>query len=118
MSKTILVIDDEADVRAFLTTLLQEMGYRTVTANNGLHGLDVAKSEKPDLITLDLAMPDQTGTEFYKRMSRDKDLSAIPIIVISGLAGRNLAVKSPIAVFDKPIDAQEFIDVVQKALGE
>jgi CheY-like chemotaxis protein len=116
MSKKILVIDDEADVRAFLTTLLQELGYRTVTAEDGLTAYEIARREKPDLITLDLAMPNQTGTEFFKKLSRDQDLRETPIIVISGLAGRNLAVKNAVAVFDKPIDPKQFMAVVSQTL--
>jgi CheY-like chemotaxis protein len=116
MGKKILVIDDEPDVRLFLTTLLEEAGYETIEADNGLTGFEIAKQEKPDLVSLDLQMPDQTGTEFYKRLSRDSELKATPIIVVSGLAGRNLAVKNPVAVFDKPIDREEFLAKVAEAL--
>ena len=117
MSKKILIIDDEQDVRLFLTTLLEENGYQTVTAEDGLAAFAVAQREKPDLVSLDLQMPNQTGTEFYKRMSRDPELKNTPIIVVSGLAGRNLAVKRPVAVFDKPIDRERFLAVVKETIG-
>ncbi|MFH1132337.1 MAG: response regulator [Pseudomonadota bacterium] len=116
MCKRILVIDDEADVRAYLSAILKKHGYEVLTAENGDEGLVVAKREKPDLISLDLMMPNQSGTDFYRNMVKDPELSETPIIVISGLAGRHLAVKEPVAVFDKPIDPDEFINAVKSAL--
>ena len=118
MSKKVLVIDDEADVRAFLTAVLKQGGYEALTATNGAEGLEVVRTERPDLVILDLMMPNQSGTDFHRKLSKDKDLGDIPIIVVSGLAGRHLAVKEPVAVFDKPIDPEEFLEAVQKALAE
>ena len=104
MAHTILVVDDEADVRAFLTAILAKEGYETVTAANGREALEIVRHTPPDLVILDLQMPQQTGTDFYRRLSQDRELRTIPIIVVSGLAGRHLAVSKPFAVFDKPID--------------
>ena len=118
MSKKILVVDDEADVRTFLTTLLRRHGYETSTAENGQQGLRAVRADPPDLVTLDLAMPNQSGTDFYRQLVKDDQLARIPIIVVSGLAGRHLAVKQPAAVFDKPIDPDAFIAAVRQALGE
>ncbi|HUU03501.1 MAG TPA: response regulator [Myxococcota bacterium] len=117
MSKKVLVVDDEADVRKFITAVLEKEGYQTVTAGDGVEALQKAGSEKPDLIILDLQMPEKTGTDFYRKLSRDKDLGQIPIIVVSGLAGRHLAVRKPAAVFDKPIDPAKFLAAVEKALS-
>jgi CheY-like chemotaxis protein len=116
MSKKVLVVDDESDVRTFLRTLLKKHGYEVVTADDGVQGLKLVKENKPDLITLDLMMPKQSGTDMYRKLQKDKELVKIPVIVISGLSGRHLAVPEPLAVFDKPIDADKFMDVVEKAL--
>lgn len=116
MSKKILVIDDEADVRKFLTAVLKKHGYETVTAADGVEGLKVLKQERPDLVTLDLQMPNNTGTDFYRKLVKDKELGQTPIIVVSGLSGRHLAVSEPAAVFDKPIDPDAFIEAVERAL--
>jgi CheY-like chemotaxis protein len=118
MSKKVLIIDDEQDVRAFLTELFEDNGYETVAATDGVEGLDLLQSESPDLITLDLAMPNDTGTAFYRKMHRDEKFNKIPIIVVSGLAGRHLAIKKPFAVFDKPIDAEALLDSAKRALAE
>lgn len=118
MAKKVLVVDDEADVRTFLKTALKRHGYEVVLAENGAEGIELARAERPDLITLDLMMPKQSGTDFYRNVQKDKELVKIPVIVISGTSGRHLAVPEPFAVFDKPIDPQEFIDTVEKAIGE
>ena len=117
MTKRILVVDDEADIRTFITAILKKNGYETLTAEDGAQALKTARQEKPDLICLDLQMPNKTGTDFYRNLSKDKVLGNIPVIVVSGLAGRNLAVRKPVAVFDKPIDPEEFIAAVEKALA-
>ena len=118
MSKKILVVDDEPDVLTFLSALLKDAGYEVFTASDGTQALEVARQEKPDLISLDLAMPNNTGTEFYRKMQKDKQISKTPVIIVSGLAGRHLAVRKPVAVFDKPIDRDEYLKVVQEAIGE
>jgi CheY-like chemotaxis protein len=118
MSKRILVVDDEADVRKFLIAVLEKAGYETLTAANGAEALEVTRDQKPDLVILDLAMPSQSGTDFYRKLSKDKELGDTPIIVVSGLAGRHLAVREPVAVFDKPIDPAAFLGAVEKALRE
>ena len=117
MSKTILVVDDEPDVRRFLIAVLEKRGYNTLPAVDGREAFEIAAREKPDLVILDLAMPRQTGTDFYRRLMKDKELCDTPIIVVSGLAGRHLALKEPLAVFDKPIDPEEFGKAVDRALG-
>ena len=117
MSKKVLVIDDEADVRTFITMVLKNDGYETVTATNGAEGLKVLREESPDLVILDLMMPNQSGTDFYRRLVQDKKHGKIPVIVVSGVPGRDLAIRKPAAVFDKPIDPDQFLEAVAAALG-
>ena len=117
MTCKVLVVDDEADVRRFLTAVLRKRGYETVTAEDGREAFDVAKREQPQAVILDLQMPNQSGTDFFRRLSKDEDLAKIPVIVVSGLAGRHLAVRKPFAVFDKPIDPDEFGETVDRAVG-
>jgi CheY-like chemotaxis protein len=117
MSHTILVVDDEADIRKFITAVLNKRGYKTLTAEDGGKAFEIVERDHPDLVILDLHMPNQTGTDFFRRLAKDKDLGSIPVIVVSGLAGRHLAVRKPFAVFDKPIDPDEFGETVDRALG-
>ena len=117
MSTKILVVDDEEDVRTFIKTVLKKHGYEVVTATNGIEALEAARREIPALVVLDLMMPQQTGTDFYRGLHKDKRLADTPIIIVSGLPGRQLAVKKAVAVFDKPIDPDELIAAVEKALA-
>jgi len=115
--KKILVLDDEKHIIIYLETLLRNKGYEAISASNVEEALEAARREKPDLVILDLMMPKQTGTDFARKIARDKELKHTPIIVVSALAGRELAVHKPVAVFDKPIDPDKFIAAVEKALS-
>jgi two-component system, cell cycle response regulator DivK len=117
MKKKILVVDDEPDVRTYLKMLLNEAGFEVITAANGMEAFDQARRKKPGLIVLDLLMPKNTGIEFYRRMRKDKGLSETPVIIVSALASRNLAVKQAAAVFDKPVDPDAFLAEVHRITG-
>jgi CheY-like chemotaxis protein len=117
MAHMILVVDDEDDVRTFLSGVLERAGYRTAVAADGEEAFDLVEQERPAVIILDLQMPNQTGTQFYRRLHNHHELADIPVIVVSGIAGRHLAVREPFAVFDKPIDPDEFIAAVERAAG-
>lgn len=117
MSTKILIVDDEADVRVFLGAVLKKAGYEVISATNGVEGLELAKLEKPALVVLDLVMPKQSGSDFHRSLAEDPELAQTPIIVVSGLAGRQAAVDRAVAVFDKPPNPSEFIAAVKKALA-
>ncbi|MGC8658363.1 MAG: DVU0259 family response regulator domain-containing protein [Desulfomonilaceae bacterium] len=117
MPKKILVVDDEAHLVKYLTTFLEDSGYDTCSASNGEEAFEILKKEKPDLVTLDLQMPNETGTRFYRNMTKDKTFKSVPVIVISGLPGRHLAVSRPFAVFEKPIDREALLEQIKKAIG-
>jgi CheY-like chemotaxis protein len=116
MTKTILVIDDDPLVVKYLVNLFNDNGYDTVTAGSSKEGLDVLKKVTPDLMTLDLEMPEGWGSQFYRQVSKDETLKDIPVIVISGMAGRH-AIKKAIAYVAKPFDPDKLIAIVKKAIG-
>ncbi|RMF29376.1 MAG: DNA-binding response regulator [Chloroflexi bacterium] len=80
MSQTILVVDDDPDIVKLLRAYLEDAGYRVVTASNGRDALFVARHEKPDLVVLDLMMPEMDGWEFTRRLRREADT---PIIMLT-----------------------------------
>jgi PAS domain S-box-containing protein len=84
--RTVLVVDDEADSRALLRHTLEELGCRVVTARDGVEGLEVARAERPDLITLDLMMPRMTGWEMLRALRDDPQVRHVPVVVVSILA--------------------------------
>lgn len=98
----VLVVDDDSAVRNYLAQLLQEHGYRVFLAQNGEEALQLAKNIRPDLITMDLAMPVMDGHTAIIKLREDADLQHIPVLVISALpeverAGGDAALGKPIS---------------------
>lgn len=117
MSKKILIVDDEPDIRDFLCTLLEDSGYETRSAEDGMAAMDLIEQEKPDLILLDLMMPEETGTGLYRKLHHRREFKQIPVIVISGVAGRDVAVSKSVPVFEKPIDQDALCRAIKEAIG-
>jgi CheY-like chemotaxis protein len=131
MKKKILIVDDEPDIVSYLEMVLQDSGFETMTAGNGNEAMEAVKRERPDLVTLDISMPEASGTRFYKELRTDPDLSSIPVIIVTavtGLGGDKYAyekfissrrlVPAPEAFFPKPIDREVFVEAVKGLLGE
>ena len=128
-SKKILVIDDEMDTVIYMETLLQDNGYETVSANNGQEGLDKAKSENPDLVVVDVSMPEKSGMRFFKELKSDPKIKSIPVVFVTGVTGfagdkdalknfigKRGSIPDPEGFFSKPIDQGEFLKAVKKIL--
>ncbi len=114
--KTILVVDDEKDIVEFMKDLLEDNGYGVDTAYDGTMALEKIKKKKPDLVLLDLEMPKDTGTDLYRKLHGKSEFKDIPVIVVSGLAGRNIAVSKSVTVIDKPPKESDILEEVQKRL--
>ncbi len=130
MKKKILIVDDEPDIVSYLEMVLQDSGFETMTAGNGNEAMEAVKRERPDLVTLDITMPEASGTRFYKELRTDPDLSTIPVIIVTavtGLGGDKYAyekfisnrrlVPAPEAFFPKPIDREAFVEAVKGLLA-
>ena len=112
MQKKILIIDDDPNIVDYLVTLFEDNGYATASAANAQEGLEVAKKEVPDLITLDLEMPGEWGPRFYRNLSQEKQLKNIPVIVISGMSNIEHAIGRAVATINKPFDRDELLRIV------
>jgi two-component system phosphate regulon response regulator PhoB len=81
--KTVLVVDDEKDLVDLVSYNLQRSGYQVITASSGTEALDLARSNKPDLLVLDLMLPGMEGTEVARRLKADPSTSQIPIVMLT-----------------------------------
>jgi CheY-like chemotaxis protein len=128
--KKILILDDEANVVTYLQTLLQDNGYDTVSAGNGSEGMEKMRSEKPDLITLDISMPEKSGVRFYRELKEDPELASIPVVVVSAVTGyggkpedfekflgSRKNVPPPDGFVPKPIDREELLKAIGNLLS-
>jgi len=128
--KRILVIDDEPHVVTYIKTLLEDNGYETVTASDGAEGLEMVRKYRPDLVCLDITMPETTGIRFYRDLKEDTALSKTPVVVVTAVSyyGRDpepfkrflstrKQVPPPEGFIPKPIDQKQLIDTVGAILS-
>jgi len=132
-SKKILVVDDDSDVVLFITTVLKDNGYQTIEAKDGLEGLEMAKAHQPDLILLDLMMPQKSGISLLNDLKEDSNFSTIPVIMVTGVSGEtgvdleaffetriksqgtNSSIK-PDGYLEKPIDINKLLTLIKKSI--
>ena len=81
--KTIVVVEDEPDVRLFLQTVLEDAGFNVARASDGEEALRIIREKKPDFISLDLVLPRKTGHKLLPELKRDKALSRIPVLIVT-----------------------------------
>lgn len=126
MSKTkkILIVDDEQDILAYFEAMFQDNGYDTVLAKDGIEGFELAKSEKPDLITLDITMPRRSGLKIYQQYKEHPALKHIPIIIITAVdefleifLDELKELVPPEGIFYKPIDPKEIMKMIVNILS-
>ncbi len=128
-NKKILVVDDEPDIRLFLKTVLEDAGFKVITADNGKHALDQIKHERPDLISVDLVMPKMRGITLLGYLNKNPEWAKIPFIVVTAHARDELGkedflkmkaekiLTGPHSYVEKPIVPSEYIKAVRARLG-
>jgi CheY-like chemotaxis protein len=143
MPKRILIVDDEPDAISYISSVLEDNGYEYLSAENGEEGLELARKEKPDMILLDLIMPEKSGMLMFQELKKDPGLGKIPVVVVSGASDalgvdlRNFMIKQPLrggqkvvettgetqftepnAYVEKPVDPNELIKVIKENLED
>lgn len=129
MAKKVLVVDDELDMRTFITTLLETEGFRPLSAEDGIKGLEVAREKKPALIILDVMMPRESGVAMYREIKTDPDLKNIPVIMLSALSKKTFfhsqkvlneykgeKIPEPEAYIEKPPEPEELLTAINNIL--
>jgi two-component system, cell cycle response regulator DivK len=119
--KTVMIVEDnELNMRLF-RDLLTAFGYRTVETRDGLQALDLARAEKPDLILMDIQLPEVSGLDITRWMKADDELSSIPIIAVTAFAMRGDEERFIEGgcqdYLSKPISVTSFVGAVRKFIG-
>lgn len=121
--KTVLVVDDDPDAREFLTTVLEDNGIASTTAKDGVEAIESIERSVPDLVALDISMPEKSGVAVYRRLKEDAQLKQVPVLMITGVSedfrkfiSTRRQVPPPEGYMSKPIDAEEFIGKVRELL--
>ncbi len=122
MSVKVLIIDDEPDVAAYLAAALRANGYSPSVAHSADSGLEMLRRARPDLICLDIMMPQESGMSLYVRLKKHGDFKSIPVMIVSGVSQDGQlnfreyvvdeSVPPPDCYLEKPIKVDQFIKEV------
>ncbi len=127
--KTVLVVDDEPNVREYLSQILLDAGFNVVTASDGSEAMEIIQRNPPDFISLDLVMPRKSGHKLLYELRKDKDLSQIPVVIVTAHAQDemgegdlkdimdNRVLSGPGVYLEKPVKPLTYVRAVQRALG-
>jgi DNA-binding response OmpR family regulator len=121
MAKTILIVEDEEAVRELEKFILEQQGYNVMEARDGLEGLAKAEFRKPDLILLDLMMPDVSGGRMFDEMKRHPTTTGIPIIVVTGKPDAHEMFDETLGSDDvimKPFEADTLLGRIREHIGD
>jgi len=127
MKKKILIVDDEREQIDFASTILEEHGYLAISASNGVEGMNLVRTETPDLILLDIMMPEKGGIGMYQELKKDGVTRNIPVVIVTGVTrGRNFDdqmvrqsrdVPPPDGYIEKPMNPDAVIKLVNDLLS-
>lgn len=126
--KKILIIEDEPDIITYYKAILEDHGHTIFTANNAEEGMNKLNESRPDLILLDLLMPNKTGIKLFSELKKESGpFSDIPIILATGIKDEmggdhkkffeGLRVRKPDAYLEKPIEPADLLKTVNEVLG-
>ena len=131
MGKRVLVVDDEDEVREFVSAVLEENDYTPLIARNGKEAMEIIRQDRPDLIIMDILMPMQGGIMMYRGLKTNDSFKDIPVIIYSGIGKRTFLrtqeartefgeqrVPPPEAYIEKPAKAEKLETAIEDILGQ
>jgi CheY-like chemotaxis protein len=121
--RTILVVDDDPDARDFFITVLEDNGFATVSARDGNEALQRLEEGLPDLVTLDITMPEKSGVGVYRKLRETDQYAGIPVVIITGVSddfkqfiSSRRQVPPPEGYLSKPVEPQDLVAKVEELL--
>jgi len=122
MTKTILIVEDNELNMKLFNDLLEAHGYATVQTRNGMEAIDLARLHRPDLILMDIQLPEVSGLQVTQWIKNDEELKHIPVIAITAFAMKGDEEKMRAggceAYLSKPISVVKFLETVKNYIGE
>ena len=122
MSKSVMIVEDNELNMKLFNDLLEANGYRTIKTRNGLEALDLARQHRPDLILMDIQLPEVSGLEVTKWIKEDDNLHAIPVIAVTAFAMKGdeerIRQGGCEAYISKPISVSKFVETVRAYIGD
>jgi CheY-like chemotaxis protein len=127
--KRILFVDDDLNMRIFLSTLLRTTGFEAVPARNALEGLQKARDTSPDLVIMDVMMPQAGGVTLFQELKNDDRLRHVPVIMLTGVSEKAFShhlhmlnvridesLPPPDAYLEKPLDPETLVATIERLL--
>ena len=118
--KKILIVEDNEKNMKLVRDILRHQGFETIEAVNGLDGVRLAEEQRPDLVLMDIQLPDIDGMEALGRIRADRSLDAVPVLAVSASVMPDDQQKIISSGFDafitKPINLKQFVETVQRFL--
>ncbi len=122
MSKTVLIVEDNELNMKLFHDLLEAHGYETLQTRTGIEALELAREHRPDLILMDIQLPEVSGLEVTKWIKEDADIADIPVIAVTAFAMKGdeerIRQGGCEAYISKPISVVRFLETVRSYLGE
>jgi CheY-like chemotaxis protein len=115
--RSTLVVEDDPAISDMLRVLLEDDGFRITTAMSGRQAITLARADPPELITLDLELPNIDGYRILDQLHGHPELQEIPVVIVSGRTYKFRPEHHVVAVLSKPFDATELDQVVRRTLG-
>jgi DNA-binding response OmpR family regulator len=122
----ILVVDDDPDLVETVSMMLEKHNFEVIPAYGGLEGLEKARSERPDLVVLDVMMPDKDGFQVCEEMKADPQLADIPVLLLTAVASKMSTTRYTARMgleteaddyVDKPVEPDEIVKRVERLLS-
>jgi len=122
MSKKVMIVEDNELNMKLFRDLIEACGYDTIRTRNGLEALDLARAHRPDLILMDIQLPEVSGLEVTQWLKEDEELRAIPVIAVTAFAMKGdeerIRRGGCEAYISKPISVPRFIETIRSYLGD
>ncbi len=122
MAKKVMIVEDNELNMKLFRDLIEACGYETVRTRNGLEAIDLARANRPDLILMDIQLPEVSGLEVTKWLKDDDELHAIPVIAVTAFAMKGdeerIRQGGCEGYISKPISVPKFIETIRSYLGD